>query len=458
MIETNVEFLKKDLEETAAFFSARVDARHIFKEAEGKCVNTVIINGKAYAFGNVMPRSGTETEKKRYIKRYACLSLYKALVAFTGEKQAWGALTGVRPTKPAYAEIEKTGDFKEFFTDVMKVSPEKTLLTAKVIEAQKGLYEKPAFGEDFFVFIPFCPSRCRYCSFITADVKTAAKHVDDYVNALVYEIKQSAKLITRLRSVYVGGGTPVSLSDDNLEKILCAIDEVKPFGTEYTVEAGRPDRITESNLALLKKHGVTRVCVNPQTFNDETLVRIGRKHTAAEIIEKYELAKKDFIVNMDLIAGLDGETKEDFFKSVLKAIELAPDNITIHTLSVKRGSYLAEEGKRLPKGDIEEMISFAEKRLEESGYSPYYLYRQKYMAGNLENVGYAKKGTECLYNVDVMEEAASVIACGAGAISKRVAFNDDKIERLAAPKDVVTYVNKLSEILSSKQTLFGKND
>ena len=202
---------------------------------------------------------------------------------------------------------------------------------------------------------------------------------------------------------------------------------------------------------------MTRICVNPQTFNDETLVRIGRKHTAADIIEKYELAKKDFIVNMDLIAGLDGETKEDFFKSVRKAIELAPDNITVHTLSVKRGSYLAEEGKRLPKGDIEEMVSFAEERLLTAGYSPYYIYRQKYMAGNLENVGYAKKGTECVYNIDVMEETASVVACGAGAISKKVAFGNDKIERLAAPKDVVTYINKLSEILSLKQALFGKN-
>lgn len=457
MIDTNVEFLKKSLEETAAFFSARVDARHVFKETEGKYVNTVTINGKAYAFGNVAPEAKTETERKRYVKRYASLSLYKALAAYTGEDLAWGALTGVRPTKPAYAEIEKTGDFKEFFTDVMKVSPEKTLLTAKVIETQKGLYEKPARGEDFFVFIPFCPSRCRYCSFITADVKTAFKHVDDYVNALVDEIRQSAKYISRLRSVYVGGGTPVCLSDEHLEKILCAIDEIKVHGTEYTVEAGRPDRITKSNLAILKKHGVTRICVNPQTFNDETLVRIGRKHTAADIIEKYELAKKDFIVNMDLIAGLDGETKEDFFKSVRKAIELAPDNITVHTLSVKRGSYLAEEGKRLPKGDIEEMVSFAEERLLAAGYSPYYIYRQKYMAGNLENVGYAKKGTECVYNIDVMEETASVVACGAGAISKKVAFGNDKIERLAAPKDVVTYINKLSEILSLKQALFGKN-
>lgn len=455
MFETNLEKFRKDLIEEIDLFSLNEDVkiRHVFKESNGKVVNTVTVDGKVYAYGNLIGNPKSKLVETRLIKRFAKLSIYKALSAFTGKNLPWGALTGIRPTKMAYTEMANGQDFEEFFRNTMKVSDEKVLLTKRVIESQKDIYRRSDDDTDFFVFISFCPSRCKYCSFITADLQSARKHVDEYVDTLIYEIEQSAKYIKNLRSIYIGGGTPVSLSYENLEKVLKAVSKINT-GVEYTVEAGRPDCITKENLELLMEYGVTRICINPQTFNDETLQRIGRYHSAEQIIEKYQLAKEKFIINMDLIAGLDGETVEDFMRSIEKTISLSPDNVTVHTLSVKHGSNLAKSVKFLEKGEIEQMINYADKRLSEEGYNPYYLYRQKYMAGNLENVGYSKKGKECVYNIDVMEETTSVVACGAGSISKRVFTLEDRIERYASPKDVATYIGKIEEILAKKDLLF----
>lgn len=456
MIDTDLKFVENELREVVSLFDGgdSLNIRHRFKESENKFTNTVTVNGKVYAYGNLVGEINDEIEKKRLVKRYAKLSLYKALSNFFDINLPWGALTGIRPTKLAYRQIEKSGEFIEFFTDVMKVSKEKTDLTAAVIEAQRGIYEKDDSNTDFFVFIPFCPSRCKYCSFISADIKSAEKHVDDYVDALVDEINSSARFIKKLRSIYIGGGTPVALSDERLEKILIAIDKINT-GVEYTVEAGRPDVITESNLRLLKKHNVTRICINPQTFSDKTLSLLGRKHTATDVVEKYMLAKDMFSVNMDLIAGLEGETEGDFKNSLDKAIELSPDNITVHTLCIKRGSYLAETENRLSGEVVQGMVEYAHSALKQAGYLPYYLYRQKYMAGNFENVGYTKPGKACVYNIDVMEEIAQNVACGANAISKRVFFGGERIERSASPKDVPTYIQKLQAIKENKRKLFS---
>ena len=454
MIDTNLPDFESELIEVINLFGGdELKIRHRFTESENKFVNTVTVNGKVYAYGNLVRNLSGEIEKKRLMKRYAKLSLYKGISAFLNKTVPWGALTGIRPTKLAYQQIEKEGDFTEFFTDVMKVSPEKTALIKSVIDTQKGIYERKDENTDFFVFIPFCPSRCKYCSFISADIKSAQKHIDAYVDTLVDEIHHAKQFIKKLRSIYIGGGTPVSLSDERLEKILCAIDEINT-GVEYTVEAGRPDVITESNLKMLKNHGVTRICINPQTFLDKTLELLGRKHTAKDVEDKYNLAKDMFSVNMDLIAGLDGETFEDFKFSLDKAVSLNPDNITVHTLCIKRGSYLAQSEKRLSGEIVDEMVDYARQTLTSNGYSPYYLYRQKYMAGNLENVGYAKSGKACVYNIDVMEEIAQNVACGANAISKRVYFGGERIEREASPKDVATYINKIEEIKRKKEKLF----
>ena len=455
MIETNLPAFLGDLKETVGMFinAEDLNIRHEFKENNGKFVNTVIIDGKTYAFGNYVGELKGETLKKRIVKRYAKLSLYKALSKFLGVELPWGALTGVRPTKLAYDEINAGRDFTELFKETMLVSDKKTELIARIIENQRGIYEKREGNTDFFVFIPFCPSRCEYCSFITADIKSAQKRVTEYVDALICEIEESAKLVKNLRSIYVGGGTPVSLPNELLEKVLTAIEKIGKCA-EFTVEAGRPDAINKENLDILKKHGVTRICINPQTFNDQTLKRIGRNHTADDIFKAYELAKNDFSVNMDLIAGLFGESFSDFKYSLDKAISLSPDDITVHTISVKRGSRLFESEKRVSVSDIEEMIDYAHETLYKNGYEPYYLYRQKYMAGNLENTGYAKNKKFCIYNVDVMEEIADNVACGAGAVSKKVDYYGEKIVRYGNPKDVPTYIEKIGRINSEKAVIF----
>lgn len=456
MIDTELKFLENDIAEVINLFADKdsVNLRHRFTESENKIVNTITVNGRVFAYGNLITLPNDEIIRKRLIKRYAKLSVYKALSKVFEKEMPWGALTGIRPTKLAYLELEEKGSFSDFFTDTMKVSKEKTELVEKIIETQKGIYKKDDNNTDFFVFIPFCPSRCKYCSFITSDIKRNEQYVDAYVDTLIKEIEESKDYIKDLRSIYIGGGTPVALDDRNLDKVLTAIDKINK-GVEYTVEAGRPDRITESNLKILKDHGVTRICINPQTFNDNTLQLLGRNHKASEIEEKYALAKGSFDINMDLIAGLPGETISDFKYSLDKAVALSPEDITVHTLCIKKSSYLAMEESRLNGDSVSEMVDYSYKTLAKNGYMPYYMYRQKYMAGNLENVGYCKEGKACVYNVNVMEEISSTVACGANAISKKVFNSENRIERLASPKDVKTYLEKIDTILSNKKNFFN---
>ncbi len=455
MIDAQLKFLENDIAEVVNLFVNKDDItlRHSFTESENKIVNTVVVNGKVYAFGNLICLPNDEVIRKRLIKRFAKLSVYKALSNFFGVDMPWGALTGIRPTKLAYSQIEETGNFENFFIETMKVSKEKTLLVSKIIETQKGIYAKDDTNTDFFVFVPFCPSRCKYCSFITSDINFSAQYVDDYVEAVIKEINQSKKYIKTLKSIYIGGGTPVALDDKNLEKLLSAIDEINT-GVEYTVEAGRPDCINAKNLKILKEHRVTRICINPQTFNNKTLKILGRNHKAIDIEQKYELAKGMFEINMDLIAGLPGESFEDFKFSLDKTIGLNPDNITVHTLCIKKSSEMAREESRLNCEQINLMIEYSAKTLEKFSYLPYYMYRQKYMAGNLENVGYCKTGKACVYNINTMEEISSTVACGANAISKRVFNAENRIERLASPKDIKTYLNKIDLILQKKTIFF----
>ena len=455
MIETDLVKFLPDLKEVENLFSeyGEVKIRHRFTENGEKIVNTVTVNGNTYAFGALLTEKDAIV-RKRLIKRQAKLSVYRALSKTFGVSLAWGSLTGIRPTKLAYSAIAETGEFENFFRNVLLVSEEKTALTKDVIEFQKPIYETAKGGSDLFVFIPFCPSRCAYCSFISRDVRGAEKLVDEYVETLLREIAESAKYVKRLRSIYVGGGTPVSLSDRDLDRVLSAIDKINT-GVEFTVEAGRPDVITRENLAILKAHGVTRICVNPQTFSDDTLKRIGRNHTSADIYRAYDLARGKFSINMDLIAGLPQEDFGVFRDSLEKTVALCPDDITVHTLCVKKGAYLADEKSRLDAKDVAKCVDYAYAALKNAGYSPYYLYRQKYMAGNLENVGYAKPDKACVFNVDTMEEIANVVACGANAISKRVENAGERIERYAAPKDVKTYLGKIDEILRVKERFFG---
>lgn len=389
-----------------------------------------------------------ELEEKRLLKRYAKLSLYKYLKAKFNTSLPWGALTGIRPTKLFY---QQGADAERFLKEEMDVSEKKYNVLVDIYHAQEKYYEVNEKNTALYVGIPFCPTRCTYCSFISCEIGKLSA-VNEYIEALCKEIEHAKGLIHNLRSVYIGGGTPISPSIQNIKKVLDAVGKVD---CEYTVEAGRADCINEEVLQLLKDYGVNRVCVNPQTFCNSTLKLMGRNHTAEEAVEKYHLAKSfGFKVNMDLIAGLPLETFETFKESLEKAISLRPENITVHTLSLKKGSKLKELCDRLPEGEVAKMIDYSSKRLKEEGYRPYYLYRQKYQSGNLENTGYSLPGEECVYNIDVMEEIAQNLACGANAVSKRIFPEENRIERIGAPKDVKTYIEKLDKLLEEKEKLF----
>ena len=451
-IKTDQPQFLAELIEESKFFSGADDLDIVCTHSEncGNFHDEIIVDGKVYSYDNAHAFSG-ETERKRYAKRFTKLSLYLSLSDRLKTDLPWGALTGIRPVKFAYNE---GGEWKTVMKGQMRVSDKKLEVVEKIIESQKPYYRVGEESTDLFIGIPFCPSRCSYCSFVS-NVVSAEKRLPEYVDALCKEIENAKPLIKKLNSVYIGGGTPVSLPIAFLGKILSSVGNVD---CEYTVEAGRPDCIDDDVLALLKKHGVTRICVNPQTFNDRTLGLIGRKHTAEDIKVKFALAKKyGFDVNMDLIAGLPGESFEDFKYSIDTAVSLSPDDITVHTLSLKKGSKLKESVERLEAVEIEKMIDYAYETLTKNGYAPYYTYRQKYMAGNLENTGYAKEGKACVYNVDVMEEITNNLACGANAVSKKLFDGGNRIERYGAPKDIATYIAKIDTIIAEKNKLFAKN-
>lgn len=395
-------------------------------------------------------------EAKRLEKRYLKIALYGVLVFLTGRELPYGCLTGIRPTK-LYAELGE-GAHDVFLQD-FSVRPEKLALIERIVREQEGLRNPdPERVADLFVFIPFCPTRCAYCSFVSMPVDRQRKLLRPYTDDLTEEIgwlkKRAKKLGYSIRAVYVGGGTPTALPLDMLDEVLaaCRVRGAK----EFTVEAGRPDTITEEALALLKSRGVTRVSVNPQTFNDETLKRIGRWHTAADVERAYALARDRFDVNMDLIAMLPGESAEDFFHTVDRAAELSPANVTVHTLYLKKGSELRTGGyKSTENSEAERMVDYALTKLSASGYEPYYMYRQKYTSGNLENVGYTKPGKACLYNMDVMEEDTTVFAAGAAAISKKVTPAINLIERNANYKEPLEYVKHFDTVMQ-KQKDFWK--
>lgn len=453
MFTTNTEFLKAEMADVLRLFGDVPDVAHTFVYAENNFMNAVIVGGREYDFCERQECAG-EIEFKRYARRFAKLALYEALRAETGRSMPWGALTGIRPTKLAYAEQAAGRRFEPLF-EKFGVSRENIALVRAVLDAQQGIYAREEGAADLYIGIPFCPSKCDYCSFITADISRTGQYVEGYLSALEKEIAACRGLFRRLKSIYIGGGTPLVLETSQLRRVL---DAAAPFaeGQEYTVEAGRPDVFTEEKLQLLKDYGVTRICVNPQTFSDETLARIGRRHTAADIYRAFDMARRfSFDINCDLIAGLPGERAEEFCSGLDKAVALAPENITVHTLCLKKGAKLKEEESRLAGDGIGEMISYSRSALSAAGYVPYYLYRQKYMADNRENTGWTKPGRACVYNIDVMEEITDNIACGANAVGKKLFAGEGRIERIGSPKDIPTYIAKIEGILAEKRKLYG---
>ncbi len=456
MLSTDCEFLRHEIMDVLRLFGAEErDFSHTFAREGDKFINTVECGGNKKTFSDEW-RAATETEFRRCAKRSAKLAFYLYLSAESGTHFPWGALTGIRPTKMAYAELAEGRDFAPLFKKFC-VSDENIAIIRRVLKAQSAIYNKnKGSGEDIFISLPFCPTKCEYCSFITAPVAAVQKYIPQYVDCLIEEIKELKGVITKINSVYIGGGTPFCMTEEQLTRIYAAINGLNTDDAEFTVEAGRPDTFTEEKLKLTKDAGATRICVNPQSFSDKTLAAIGRKHTAADTLAAYDMAKKySFDINIDLIAGLSDEGVAEFEKSLNTAVGLEPANITVHSLCLKAGSKLKEHTSRIEGGDVDGMIALSRPALTSAGYEPYYLYRQKYQAGANENIGWAKPGKVCVYNVGTMEEISSNIAVGAGAISKRVYSEENRIERLASPKDIPTYLNKYREIISKRAALFG---
>ncbi len=456
MIHSSLSYLEPELMDIVRLFpkAEELEIFHAYKE-DGK-VNSFRIGEREYAYSSEPVRIGEERDydKKTLIKRYSKLALYRLLSEIYSRTLPWGALTGIRPTKLAYREEEFGFDSEPLFR-AMQVSQENIALVKQVLNTQKGIYEKTEGNCDFYVSLPFCPTRCNYCSFITAPIAATRQYMGEYLACLARETEGAKPLIKNLRSVYVGGGTPFVLETEELEEVFKMIAPLHMNGCEYTVEAGRADVFTEQKLDLCKQYGVTRICINAQSFCDQTLERIGRRHTGDDVVRAFEMAKPyGFIVNCDLIAGLTGESAEEFKESVEKAIALQPENITVHTLCLKKGARLKEETAALGEEGLQEMIAFSRQRLSAAGYAPYYLYRQKYMAGAHENVGWTKPGYASVYNIDVMEEIADNVAVGANAISKRVVLKEGRIERLGSPKDIPTYLNKTDTLIEEKKKLF----
>lgn len=453
---TDCKFLENELLDVVRLFKRRPEVlTHSFAYKEGVFCNSFSVDNQDFYYEDRDTVRG-ELEFKRLERRFAKLRLYQILSATYKETMPWGALTGIRPTKLAYMEQEQGKNFADLFRQ-MGVREENIHLVAQILQAQQGIYEKRDGNTDLFVSIPFCPTKCAYCSFITAPIEKTRHFLPEYLNCLDKELQAAKDSVGHLRSIYIGGGTPFALHVPELRRVL---EGLAPFlhenpAVEYTVEAGRPDVFSDEKLALLKEFGVTRICINPQSFSDETLQKIGRKHTEKDVYNAFALSEKyGFDINVDLIAGLADETPDVFVQSVQKAVATGAENITVHCLSLKSGAKLKEETDYLESGFISDMVSASREILGGNGYVPYYMYRQKYQVGNNENVGWTKPNKACVYNIDIMEEIADNLAVGANAVSKRVFTEKGLITRLASQKDLPTYITHVDETIEKRRNFF----
>ena len=390
--------------------------------------------------------------------------IYSALTEITSLIPPWGVLTGVRPSKLMRRLIAEKGEegAVDYFKHDLRVTRRKTSLALTVAKAEEDIIaESRPDSCSVYVSIPFCPSRCSYCSFVSHSITNpnARKLLPQYLEKLEEEILLTGDIIKRnglrIESVYFGGGTPGILEASQIDRLQCAVEKSFDLShlREYTVELGRPDTVTPEKLHILKLHGTDRISINPQTFNQKTLDTIGRKHTVRQAIEAYQLARGyDFkCINMDLIAGLPGESYGDFVNSLDTAVTLSPENITVHTLALKRSASLDFEQAQLTDSEkVSMMLDYSHEKLNKNGYSPYYMYRQSKSAGNLENVGWCTKGTEGLYNVYMMEECHSVIGVGAGAVTKLCEDGGAKVERIFNYKYPYEYVSGFDIICERK--------
>lgn len=405
-----------------------------------------------------------ELSRDKLCQRAIKNAFYRASLSSGHTKPVWGALTGVRPGKVFCSLMDGGLSLQEAqrrFVTEYDVSPKRAALCGQTSYVTQKI--KAELGKNdicLYVGIPFCPTRCAYCSFVSQSVERSMKLISPFMDALLKELDATAEIINKLNlrviSIYMGGGTPTTLSAQQLHLLCSRLEEAFDLSSlkEYTVEAGRPDTITEEKLRVLRSHGVDRVSVNPQTMSDSVLNAIGRRHSAQDIVDALEKVRAvgGMAVNMDMIAGLTSDSVEGFCSSLKRVIDLNPENITVHTLSLKKGSRITLEGTELPSdAEVGAMLDYANSVLPETGYSPYYLYRQKFMSGGYENIGWAKAGYTNIYNVCIMEELCSIIAMGGGGSTKLVAPGNEKNIRIFAPKYPQEYINNIEKTCREKQ-------
>ncbi len=412
-------------------------------------------------------KESVAAENETDLQNALSVLLYHVLSDILEIKYPWGLLYGVRPARRMHALTDSLSEMeaKRIFREKYLVNHDKTELTSAVMHSENkiiGLSECKSFS--LYISIPFCPTRCSYCSFVSHAIENTVKLVEPYVDLLIKEIEETgryAKLLNlKLETVYFGGGTPTTLSAKNLSRLFEAIEKNFDLSTvrEYTVEAGRPDTVTKDKLLALKTAGVSRISINPQTFNDDVLRIIGRQHTSFQTLSAFELARNCGFdnINIDIIAGLPSDTEESFEQSLCKGIKLHAESVTIHTLSLKSGAYMATRESAFDSSQkriVAAMVDFSNKALTKHQYHPYYMYRQGKSLGNLENVGWCKNGYDCLYNVFMMDETHTVLAVGAGAVIKLKDPNSGKIERVYNYKYPYEYIDRFDEILKRKQSI-----
>jgi len=408
-----------------------------------------------------------DNNKSKIIKLAVKQSIFNALSKINSIKVPWGVLTGVRPTKLVHDLLGKginINEIKNILTREYKLFEEKANLTIDIALAEKEIIDTIDNNKfSLYVNIPFCPTRCLYCSFLSNPIGRYGDLVDIYTDKLIYEIHKTKTLVKdrTIDTVYIGGGTPTSLPVKNLDKIIKNIYEA--FGKdnirEFTVEAGRPDTITKDMLLMLQDNKIKRISINPQTMCQCTLDLIGRNHTPQDIISVFELAKNIGFetINMDIIVGLPGEGPKEIETTMAEIMKLRPENLTVHTMAIKRASRLKnslEEYSLTTQDTIEEMLRITRHYAEIMGMHPYYMYRQKQILGNFENVGYSKPGNECIYNVLIMEEKQTIIGVGAGGITKIYYPNENRIERVPNVKDLKEYIDRIEEMIQRKEKYF----
>ncbi len=456
------------------FFPEKITVSEEIPENEDYCLtelenSTVTVSvkllGKEYSSKKAFDLSDklADDTEESYLERKMALMMFELLGEITGYTPPWGILTGVRPAKlMSNLSILHGEDWaKGYFTDELRVSEDKTDLAVSVARKEAPVINaSEPDSYSLYVSVPFCPTRCSYCSFISHSNESAKKLIPEYVEKLCEELAVTGRIAKELRlkleSIYIGGGTPSVLTAEQLKRVTDAICDNfdVPSVKEYTIEAGRPDSTTKEKLEVMKNCGCTRISINPQTFNDDVLREIGRNHTSQMTVDCFSDARDVGFtnINTDLIAGLPTDTLASYEKTLSKAIELSPENITVHTLALKRSSNIVTESRKTNSGIVaSEMLSLTQKRLTDAGYVPYYMYRQSKCLGNLENVGWTKEGYECLYNVYMMEECHTVLAVGAGAVIKLKAPHSKEIERIFNYKYPYEYISGFDEIIRRKE-------